>query len=433
MTISIVGAGSRGMVYAQYARDVMHIGIAAAVDPRRERLRMMHDQFGVPEEQLYTDPEEFFRRGRLSDAVVIASMDRDHYRQAMKALGLGYHILLEKPISPDPREAIAIRNKAHETGRKVVVCHVLRYTNFFSAIKEITDSGRLGRIITIQHAENVGNFHMAHSFVRGNWRNSDTTSSMIMQKSCHDMDILTWLVGCPCSRISSFGQLTYFTPENAPEGSAERCCDCGVSGQCRFNAMKAYLPVLGTWPADVVTPSKDPEVLKEVLKTSPYGRCVFRCDNNVCDNQVTALSFENGVTATFHLSGFTNQMHRHVKIMCENGEIEGDDLDNVIHVTEFASNAVDTFHTDDIHVSSAEGFHGGGDYGLMVNFVSGLEDGKTATKSSVDESIESHIMAYAAELSRREGRVVDIDSLRKELEEQALEISPVEDKGDPMP
>lgn len=418
-SISVVGAGSRGMIYAGYAHDVMHLEIAAAADPREERLQMIHERFGTPAERLFTEPEEFFRQGRLSDAIVIASMDRDHYRQTMRALGLGYHVLLEKPISPDPREAMAIRNKAHAVGRKVVVCHVLRYTNFFTKLKEIVDSGELGRVVTIQHAENVGNFHMAHSFVRGNWRRSDTTSSMIMQKSCHDMDILTWFAGSPCRTISSYGNLSYFRKENAPAESALRCCDCRIADNCRFNAYKAYLPALGDWPADVVTPSKDPEVLRETLKTSPYGRCVFHCDNNVCDNQVTTMEFDNGITATFHLSGFTNKMHRHIKIMFENGEVEGDDLDNIIHISRFASNNVESYETREIHVSSAEGFHGGGDYGLMVNFVSGLEDGKTATKSSVDESTESHIMAYAAELSRTEERTVDVDALRKELEEEA--------------
>ncbi len=415
MKIALIGAGQRGSIYAGYLKDKMGAAIAAVVDTNTDKLKRAGERFETPDDMLFSDFESFASAGLSLDGVIIATMDRDHYAQTIKCLELGYDLLLEKPISPDIRECAGILKKAGESGRRVLVCHVLRYTNFFGQIKEIIDSGELGRVVTIQHAENIGNFHMAHSFVRGNWRNSDTSSPIIMQKSCHDMDILVWLTGSRAKEISSFGNLTYFRRENAPEGSGERCCNCPVSDSCRFDAAKAYLPVRGGWPAEVVSADQSSEGLLEALKASPYGRCVYKCDNNVCDNQVTNILFENGVTVSFHLSGLTNKMHRTVKIMCEDGEICGDDYDNTIRVTRYSSNALYEGESRIINVQSKEGFHGGGDYGLSVDFYNMIAGKDSENLSSIDKSVESHLMAYAAEKSRLSGQVIGMDLLREEL------------------
>ena len=294
MRLAIIGAGQRGMIYAKYAYEKAGAEIVAVVDISKEKRDCACAEYNIPADMAFADVDEFFRLGKIADAVILATMDRDHYKQAMAAMELGYDILLEKPISPDVHECIEIRDKAKEKGVTVVVCHVLRYTRFFSEIKKIIDSGELGKVITVQHAENVGNFHMAHSFVRGNWRNSDLSSPIIMQKSCHDMDILLWLIGSNAKKISSFGNLSFFTRENAPEGSAERCLDCPCADSCRFDGKKAYLPIRGNWPAAVLTEDQSEEGILKALREGPYGRCVFRCDNNVCDHQVTDIEFENG-------------------------------------------------------------------------------------------------------------------------------------------
>lgn len=415
MRLVIIGAGQRGMIYAEYASDTMNAEICAVIDPDIERREFAAKKFRIPREMQFENSDDFFGMGIAADAVIIASMDRDHYQQTMKALDCGYHILLEKPISPNPKECMLIQKKAHECGKSIVVCHVLRYTNFFSVIKEIIASGELGRVITIQHAENIGNFHMAHSFVRGNWRNSDLSSPIIMQKSCHDMDILVWLAGSEAKRISSFGNLEYFKEENAPAGSADRCLDCKVAKQCRFDVRKAYLPVAGSWPATVIGADQSEEGLMKSLETSPYGRCVYRCDNNVCDNQVTNIEFKNGVTATFHLSGFSNKMHRTIKVMCENGDIFGDDADNTIKITKYASNSQYASEERIMQIDAAEGAHGGGDLGLTKDFINMICNKDETSRSSIDRSIESHIMAYAAEKSRISEMIINMDELKKEL------------------
>lgn len=415
--LALIGAGQRGNIYADYAYSNHRAEIVAVVEPNAERRAIAAEHYNVKPEMVFDRVDSFLKLGKICDAVIIASMDRDHFATAIPALELGYDILLEKPISPNPAECVKIQQKANELGRRVIVCHVLRYTSFFSTIKQIIDSGELGKIISIQHNENIGNFHMAHSFVRGNWRNSELSSPLIMQKSCHDMDILAWLANSEAETISSFGDLRFFREENAPENSSERCIDCKAAEGCRFDARKAYLPVLGQWPATVIGTDQSEEGFLEALKTSPYGRCVFRCDNDVCDNQVSLIRFKNGVTVSFNLSSFTNKMCRTLKIMCENGEIRGDDSLNRIEVIHFTSNQVDGYETRVITPKLVAGAHGGGDSGLMEDFLNILssDPGHADSRSSINRSVESHIMAYAAEQSRTSGKTVDVDLLKQEL------------------
>lgn len=418
MKLALIGAGQRGMIYSEYAYFKKGIEIVAVAEPDEKRRQIAAEKFSIKEERQYTDAEEFFQAGKLCDAVIISTMDKDHFVQAMAALACGYDILLEKPISPDPKECIRICEEAEKRGRKITVCHVLRYTDFFSTVKRIVDSGELGRIVAIQHNENVGNFHIAHSFVRGNWRRSDTTSPIIMAKSCHDMDILAWLAGSEAKKISSFGSLAHFKEENAPAGSAARCLDCAVAEQCHYNAVRAYLPVRGFWPASVLTPDQSEEGIMEALRTGPYGRCVYRCDNTVCDHQVTIIEFKNGVHASFVLSGFTDRVCRTMKIMCEQGEIRAEDGGNIVEVTRFSSNAVDPVEKRVIRTAVPKAGHGGGDALLMEDFIGNFENDSAESRTAISRSIESHIMAYAAEQSRVTGETVDVDLLKEKLRKE---------------
>lgn len=415
MTYVLIGAGSRGMIYATWA--VEHgISIAAVAEPRPDRLADAGEKLHIPPEMRFSDGADLLARGKLADAAIIATMDRDHYGHVMLALEQGYDILLEKPISPDPVECLRIEEKANALGRKITVCHVLRYTNFFGIIKDILDSGELGKIVAIKHSENIGNFHMAHSFVRGNWRNDALSSPIIMQKSCHDLDILLWLTGAHCTKVASFGSLSYFTPENAPQGAAQRCCDCPVAADCRFNAEKVYRPILGQWPADVVCLEPTEEALREALKTGPYGRCVYHCDNNVCDHMSNILEFDNGVTATFSLTAQTSNIHRNIHIMCQHGEILADDGQRTVEVRHFVASPADTFTTRTIHIRTNASGHGGGDAGIMEDFSASLTTQSGESRSSISRSVESHLMACALEHARLTGQVVDMAQFRSQLE-----------------
>ena len=416
MKYVIIGTGSRGMIYGQWAYD-HGIEIAAIAERRPERLKNAAEEFHVSPDLCFSDASELFALGKIADAAIIATLDRDHFGHVMQALDCGYDILLEKPISPDARECIAIEEKANALGRKITVCHVLRYTNFWGQIKELLDSGELGRIVAIKHSENIGAFHMAHSFVRGNWRNDQLSSPIIMQKSCHDLDILLWLTGAHCTKVAAFGGLSYFREEKAPAASSDRCCTCAVRDNCRFDAWKAYYPVLGQWPADVVCLEQTEDALAEALKNGPYGRCVFRCDNNVCDHMSILMEFDNGVTASFSLTAHTSACHRSIHIMCEEGEIEADDGKRQILVRKHVSSQADTFEERVINVRTNGSGHGGGDAGIMEDFTATL-NGAEESRRSISRSVESHLMACAIEEARLTGRVVVLQEYRQKLSEE---------------
>lgn len=413
MKYILIGAGSRGTIYGNWAH-AHGIEIAAVAELRPDRLKKVADAWNVPEDMRFTDAKPLLSLGKIADAAIIATMDRDHYGHVMAALDCGYDILLEKPISPDPKACLEIEAKANALGRKITVCHVLRYTNFFGALKDLLDNGDLGKVVAIKHSENIGNFHMAHSFVRGNWRNDILSSPIIMQKSCHDLDILLWLTGAHCKKVAAFGSLSYFREANAPAGSSDRCLTCPVAESCRFDARKCYLPTLGQWPTDVVCLEQTEQALLEALKTSPYGRCVYRCDNNVCDHMSILMEFDGGITATFSLTAQTSACHRHIHIMCEDGEIIADDGAREIRVLRHVSSQADTFDEQIIHVRTNASGHGGGDAGIMEDFTASLAD-SAETRSSISRSVESHLMACAIEHARLTGTVVDMEEYRKSL------------------
>ena len=415
MKFVLIGAGQRGMIYAAFAHDKGHeiVAVAEVDDVKR---RIAGEAFGIPEERRFRTGEELLSQPKMADAAIIATMDRDHFREAVPAMEKGYHLLLEKPISPVPEETLAIEETAVRTGRHVTVCHVLRYSPFFRELKKAVTSGKIGKVITIQHNENIGNFHIAHSFVRGNWRRSDLASPLVMQKSCHDMDLLVWLAGSGCESVASFGDLTYFRPENAPEGAARRCCDCPLRDSCRFSAYRCYLPVAGEWPAAVLTEDQSEEGLREAIRTGPYGRCVYHCDNNVCDHQVSILRFTNGITATFNLSGFTNRMMRTIKIMGEDGEIRASEDTNEIEIIRFAPNWKEQAGREVIRPQASTSGHNGGDSGIVDDFLDMLEGRELESATDIHESVESHMMACAAEEARVTGAVVRIADFRRKHE-----------------
>lgn len=413
-TLVLIGAGARGMTYARLIQKSQSARIIAVAEIKEDRRQRAMRELGLTQDAIYNHADELLAAGRLADACIIATQDRDHYDEAIKALNLGYDLLLEKPISPDAQECVHIARLAQEKGCRVAVCHVLRYAPFFVALKKIIDSGELGRVIEIQHNENIGNFHMAHSFVRGNWRNSEEACPIILAKSCHDLDLLVWLTGSRCESVASFGELTYFKEENAPAGSTARCLDCPAAKDCRFDVRKTYMDTIGSWPTSALTVDQTEEGVLKALREGPYGRCVYRCDNDVCDHQVSILRFENGVTATFNLSAFTNRVARTMKIMCEHGEIRASETAGCIEVIPFASTGVAQTNARVIYPARGGKGHGGGDEGIVSALLNMLEDKNAVMSSNIAASIESHLMAEAAERSRREHRMVEMKEVRGE-------------------
>ena len=286
----------------------------------------MAEDHDVPEENRFTDWKEALNKTKFADAVIISLPDNLHYDPCMKALSMGYHILLEKPIAPTEKECTDIRDLAIKKNAIVGVCHVLRYAPYFIALKQIIDSGDIGQLISIQHLEPIQYAHMAHSYVRGNWHNSKETTPIILAKSCHDLDIIRWLVGSPCKSISAYGSLTYFKRKNMPQGATERCLDCPHENECPYSALDIYLKKRKhIYAFDLPKErSLQNEAIRKVIRTTDYGRCVFQMDNDQCDHYVTSMEFENGVTANFSMEAFMAKGGRRTQIMGTKGEIVGD-------------------------------------------------------------------------------------------------------------
>ncbi len=404
VTLALVGAGNRGAsVYGAYAlRHPDEARVVALAEPdrvRRERVAAAH---GISAETAFGDWPELFAAGRLADAVVIATPDALHPAAVKAALAVGYDVLLEKPIAPDLAGVLDVVTAARDASGKVTVAHVLRYTAFFRTLKGLLDEGRIGQLTHIQHTENIGHWHFAHSYVRGNWRKEAEASPMILAKACHDLDLIRWLVGRPCERLSSYGALSHFRSENAPAGSVERCTDgCVVERECPYSAPRIYLERFGGapgWPNEVLTEAPNEHSVRRALETGPYGRCVYRCDNDVPDNQTVALSFEGGVSASLTVSAFTERNTRTVHLMGSHGEIIGDLERGELLVNDFKSGRSEVVRT-----VSGSG-HVDGDDALMRDFLARLRGGAAgAGLTDLSVSVESHLMAFAAERARREG------------------------------
>lgn len=404
----IAGLGGRGHdIYSNYGLEHPdEMEVIAIADPRPDRLKIAREEWGIPEERCYATAEELFAQEKMADAAVIATQDQQHVAHAEAALKAGYHLLLEKPVAVDIKGCLTVLDLARKYRKHVVVCHVLRYTPFYNTIQKLIQEGHIGEVVTIQAMEQVGYWHHAHSYVRGNWRRSDESSPMILAKCCHDMDILIWLTGKRARFVSSYGNNYLFRKEMAPDGAASRCMSCTIRKDCPYDAVRYYLEDERTsvnagrtrWPINVLTPDPTPETVKEALLTGPYGRCVYYCDNDVVDHQVVNIELDDGVTINFTMSAFTERCYRTIKVMGTRGCIEGNMDDSKLVLHDFFGN-----HKEfDLQVTDGSmAGHGGGDNIMMKQFIELLSSGKEDQMlSSIEHSIESHLVALLAEESR---------------------------------
>jgi len=407
VTSILIGAGLRGgYVYSQYALDYPNeFKIVAVAEPDPDRRAIFSKKHNIPKEFQFKSYKDLLKKDKIADCAMVCTQDQMHFEPVITALKKGYHVLCEKPMSPYKDEIIKMGKVAKEYDRILSICHVLRYSPFFSKIKALLVENKIGRLMTIQHIEEVGYWHHAHSFVRGNWRNSEESSPMILQKCCHDMDILLWLADSSCKKISSFGNLSYFSKENAPDGAPLYCMDgCAHYDECPFYAPRFYLEhskAIEDGLIYAITDYTDSEHIIDALKKGPYGRCVFHSDNTVVDHQTVEIEFCNQVTASFLMTAFTNKCARRIRLMGTKGEIKGDMEAGIIEVTEFinGTNEIIKLHTP------TKG-HSGSDMNMMKDFVRIIGEGRKG-KTNADISVESHLMALAAEEARLNDVVVD--------------------------
>lgn len=455
LTAILIGAGYQGHeVYSPYALShperLRFVAVAEPRDGRRARFAQEH---GIPRENQFRTWEDLLAQKQMAEMAFVCTPDRLHVAPAVAALENGYDVLLEKPMATTLADCIQLVQTAERTGRLLHLCHILRYAEFFSTLHDIVTSGRLGNVVTVEHRENLLYWHMAHSYVRGDWRSSKTASPMILTKCCHDFDILYWNLGA-CTRVSSLGSLNHFRAENAPAGAPDRCTNgCPASDDCPWYAPRLYLdlipamhfarhshsavervgaalfldhPVLTRvlrclippldaafdyrgWPISVISEDTSPEARLHALQTGPYGQCVYRCDNDVVDHQTVNLEFAGGASGVLVMQGHSHEQTRTMRYDGTRATLRGRfsyGNDSAIEVHDHLTGRVEriTPHT--------EGRRGGKrDEKMIASFLRAVQDSSCAL-TNASESLESHLMAFAAEEARLSGMVVDMTALR---------------------
>jgi len=415
LTAITLGAGNRGTLYGDYAvqypAELDIVGVAEPIVERNDHHARTHN---ISDENRFVTWEHVLERPTFADMVVVSMPDNLHHEPCIQAMRLGYDVLVEKPMAQSEAECREILKVQQETGRVVGIAHVLRYAPYFMDMRKIVQSGKLGRIVNMQHMEPIEWRHMLHSYVRGNWHNSAETTPIILAKSCHDLDIMRWIMDEPCDKIMGFGGLSFYTRENAPEGSGERCLDCAVETTCAYSAKQMYLRdherIYAIMP---VIPYDEPEKLDKLilhsLKTTNYGRCAFKMENDQPEHLACAMEFRSGATATFNMDGFTSYSGRRTRLMGTKGDLVGD-MDTFTYTDYMTTKSF----TWDISVSDVKGYedsgHGGGDYRFLSDLLNAVyQRDESLLTSTVTASVESHVMGFRIEKSRKGGGGQNVD------------------------
>ncbi len=405
-TVAIIGFGGRGQAYGDLMKNrPEEFKVVAVCDFDPVQQVNAKKMLGLTDEAIFADENEFFKEKR-ADALIIATYDREHVRQCITALELGYDVLLEKPISDNREEITSLLDVQKKTGGKVVVCHVLRYAAGFVKCAELLREGAVGKLYAIDSSERVDYWHMAQAYVRGQWNDIEYSHPTILAKCCHDLDLVQSYAGAKCKTVSSLGGLEFFKPENAPEGSADRCTDCKYVDTCPYSAKRIYIDMWKNngcsetaWPYSKVVPDYPitEEKLYKGIQTNNYGRCAFKCGNNLVDRQYVQMDFENGVIAS-HKMVFAAEGGRRIAFYGDYGEMIFDERPNTIEVKKFGEKP----EVISVNKLNEGGYgHGGGDFGLVSNLYDIL-CGKP-NRTSLAESLESHLIGIAAEESRKQG------------------------------
>jgi predicted dehydrogenase len=423
LDVVMLGAGSRGtFTYGQYALEhpdqVRVVAVAEPDAAKRARFAQLHN---LPPDRCFERWDELVVAEQMAPALICALPDREHAEATAEALYAGYDVLLEKPMAVTPEDCMRIVTAGEASGKLLMISHVLRYTPFFSTLHEIIRSGRLGEIVTVEHRENVAFWHMAHSYVRGNWSNVERSAPMILAKCCHDLDILVWnMAGNPVTRLHSFGSLQEFRPRNAPPGAPDRCLDgCPAAETCPYYAPRIYLGDNTGWPVNTVTADLSYEGRLRALQTGPYGRCVYHCDNDAVDHQIVSMEHAGGALVTLVMHGHSDEEARTMRYDGTRATLRGRfGVTSEITVHDHLTGAVEA-----IEIDAGRGGHGGGDEGLMEAFIHAVRT-RAGSLTNARMSLESHLLAFAAEASRAAGTAIEMDAFRagieRTLEEPAL-------------
>jgi predicted dehydrogenase len=285
----------------------------------------------------------------------------------------------------------------------------MRYAPFYRYIKRLIDDGKLGDIVTINQTENIAYWHFALSYVRGPWKKMEDSTPTIIAKCCHDLDLILWLMNKKCESVSSFGSLYHFKGDKAPKGSAEYCVDCenSIREKCLYNAYKIYPERMkhGVVGGTARLVGKD---IVEVIdkREDAIAKCVYHSENDAIDNQVVNVCFEDNSTAHLTMTAFSQECYRYIKVHGTQGEVYGNADEGILYYTRYGEpqqkiDVNQAFNELGIQLS---GGHGGGDTYLYMDFIDYItNDSLSATRTTIEKSIESHMLGFKAEESRLQG------------------------------
>jgi len=402
VTAVIMGYGGRGGYYGwmegQMPEDWKIVGVAEPIDYRMEMAASRH-KLG-PERQ-FQSWDHLLAKPKMADIAVISMQDAMHYHPALQALEMGYDLLLEKPIAQSWKQCEDIMKRAEKLGRTVAICHVLRYAPYFVQLQEVIRSGMIGDVVSIQHMEPVYHLHFSHSYVRGPWHNEKDSNPSLLAKSCHDLDLIRWFTGVPCSRVSSFGGVRAFTEKNAPKGAPKHCSDgCPVGDTCLYNADNVYVAKKLWDTHHIITRDRSDEGIRKAMKGTQYDACVYRHRNDVCDHQTVMMEFEGGITANFNMEAMTSYGGRRTRIMGTLGDIVGDE--RYLDVYEFQKQKATRWDVEKFAANL--GGHGGGDQRMVLDLTQAVSRrDPSLLVTTLDQAMESHRIGFRAEESRRKG------------------------------
>ncbi|MGL5330290.1 MAG: Gfo/Idh/MocA family protein [Peptostreptococcaceae bacterium] len=413
--VAVIGAGVRGTyAYTPYFLQNPNLcEIVAVAETKKGRRDLFAKKYSIDENLVFESADDFFEKEKMADAVIISTSDDRHFKHTKQALEKGYHILVEKPMANSLDGLVNLRELIKKYPHNIIMtCHPLRYSKFFKKLKEIIDNKELGNLVSIQYNEEIGYLDYVHNFVRGNNRNSSDTSPLILSRSCDDLDILLYFTDSSSEKVASFGSLKHFNSENFNLAMSENCYRCSKEIECPYSCKKIYLEDNRVTNNSVhINPTK--ENLDMILKEGPYGRCVYRCDNNVVDNMVSIINFENNITATFNLSAFTKESNRFIKLMFAQGEVEGSFKDNKIMIKKFGIE-------DEIVIELEKDKD---DMNIIKEFISLInKEENNQFNLSINQSIESNIVAFAMEYSMVSEEVVYVREFLNNAIEMTKEI-----------
>ncbi len=403
ISVAVIGCGNRGRCYTELLLEQKErFTVTAICDMKEEQLKNMVTLYGLDCAQFISE-DEFFKE-RRADLVIISTPDRTHVQQAVKAMRLGCDILLEKPISDDRDELDMLLKAQKETGARVMVCHVLRYGAGYRKCKQLIDSGVIGKLFAIDASERVVYWHWAQAYVRGIFARREESHPTILAKCSHDLDLLQYYADSKCDTLSSVGGLDFFKKENAPVDSTERCIDCPHMENCPYSAKRIYIDAWHKqgeprfmWPfyrACTTDPITE-EGLYEGLRYGEFGICAYKCTVDFVDHQFVQMQFENGVKASLKMM-FSAEHGRRISFYGTLGEIVLEERDDTITVMPFGK------EKEVIKIGTIiEGghAHGGGD-SKIVEELYGMLTGTSEMITSLERSVECHLMGITAEESR---------------------------------